>query len=797
MEGFDCKAEAAALDYAARGIPVFPCNPHPDKKQGSKKPLTTRGFYDATTDPDQIRRWWAKWPEALIGMPTGERSGVFVLDVDVAEGVDGEASLMALQEREGPLPETPIVITPRGGRHFVFRHPGGKVKCSTSEIGDGLDIRGDGGYVILPPSTMLDGRDYRWRTHAAEVAPPDAPEWLLGMVCEAAPKQDRQEKPGAAQGDFDPFTAYAETQAGEARTEQAEAQAGHNLRYAEKALKDEVEKVRRATPKTRNHTLNRAAFNLGTLVGAGVLDEGKVKAELRAAAADCGLTEDDGKVSVEKTIESGLRAGMAQPRDLSKIRGARRTRNTASPQPGGFSLDEDSVARAFAAERRDVLRYCHSTGKWFCWDGTQGAREETKLAFCWARELCRKLNAAADPDDRNPAMAKASAAAAVERYAQADRAFAVTQEIWDRDNFLLNTPEGTVDLRTGELRPHRQEDYCTKQAFIGPAATADHPLWSRFLAEATRGDVELQRFMQQLAGYALTGDVREHALFFIYGPGGNGKGVFLNTLTNILADYATTAAMDTFTASQFDKHPTDMAMLKGARLVSVSETEEGRPWAEARIKTMTGGDPITARFMRMDFFTYKPQFKLLIVGNHKPVLRNVDDAARRRFNIIPFTYKPPVVDKQLEEKLRAEYPAILRWMIDGCLDWQRNGLVRPKVVTEATEEYFRDQDLFKQWLDECCDVDRRYEDTTAALYASWKVFAEANGEPYGTSKSLSQQLARDARFASKAKVRRARGFTGLRIKPTEAHQPHEAQENAYTAYAEEQAASHTRGAPQF
>ena len=172
---------------------------------------------------------------------------------------------------------------------------------------------------------------------------------------------------------------------------------------------------------------------------------------------------------------------------------------------------------------------------------------------------------------------------------------------------------------------------------------------------------ELQRFLQQMAGYCLTGDISEHALFFVYGTGGNGKGVFLNTVAGILGDYAATAAMDTFTASQGDRHPTDLAMLRGARLVTAAETEEGRAWAESRIKQLTGGDPITARFMRQDFFTFQPAFKLVIVGNHKPVLRNVDEAARRRFNIIPFTRKPPKPDQAARGKAQggmARHPAL-------------------------------------------------------------------------------------------------------------------------------------------
>jgi putative DNA primase/helicase len=160
---------------------------------------------------------------------------------------------------------------------------------------------------------------------------------------------------------------------------------------------------------------------------------------------------------------------------------------------------------------------------------------------------------------------------------------------------------------------------------------------------------------------------------FCYGPGGNGKTVLLNTVSAIRGDYATVAAMETFVASQFDQHPTDMAMLCGARLVTAAETEEGRAWAETKIKQLTGGDPISARFMRQDFFTYKPTFKLMIIGNHEPALRNVDDAARRRINIVPFIRKPAVIDKQLEDKLRVEWPGILRWMIQGCLNWQTVG----------------------------------------------------------------------------------------------------------------------------
>jgi putative DNA primase/helicase len=287
--------------------------------------------------------------------------------------------------------------------------------------------------------------------------------------------------------------------------------------------------------------------------------------------------------------------------------------------------------------------------------------------------------------------------------------------------------------------------------------------WEKFLEETTGNDRELIRYLQQWAGYSLTGDTKEHALVFVYGGGGNGKSVFLNTISGIIGEYGIVAAMDTFTASKDTKHPTDLAMLRGARMVTASETEEGRAWAEARIKQMTGGDEISARFMPQDFFTFKPQFKLTIVGNHKPVLQNVDDAARRRFNII--TRKPATPDRELEQKLKAEWPAILRWMILGCLDWQKHGLVRPDSIVQATEEYFNDQDLFGQWLDECGDVERdnphKWE-SAAELFKSWKEYAETAGERPGTTKSLAALVSRG--FAKKRVTGGRTAYVGVRLK---------------------------------
>jgi putative DNA primase/helicase len=435
--------------------------------------------------------------------------------------------------------------------------------------------------------------------------------------------------------------------------------------------------------------------------------------------------------------------------------------------PSSFSNDivtEDSVAAKFVERHGRDLRYCHHAGSWYQWNGTLWCKDEVGRAFHSARILARQL--ASEQKERARLKASSSSfAGGVERFAARDPVVTATAHTWDRDLYLLGTPAGTVDLRTGELREARREDYITKSTAVAPSETADCPRWLKFLDEATGGDQALIEFMQQWCGYCLTGNTQEHALVFVHGDGGNGKGTFLNTATSILQDYATTAAMDTFIASKGDKHTTDVAMLHGARLVTASETEEGRAWAEARIKQLTGGDNITARFMRQDNFTFKPQFKLMIIGNHKPVLRNVDDAARRRFNIIPFVCKPKVPDVTLETKLKEEWPGILRWMIDGCLIWQQAGrLTRPKVVLDTTNEYFADQDLFRLWIEECCETGKpTLWDTSTNLFQSWKTWALANGEEPGTSKRFSQAMQRH-HFAPFRKDK-ARGFRGIEVKP--------------------------------
>lgn len=322
---------------------------------------------------------------------------------------------------------------------------------------------------------------------------------------------------------------------------------------------------------------------------------------------------------------------------MDRLRAVAATDDNDVDRPPEYS--DESLALRFTEAHKDELRYVAAWGRWLIREPSVWRFDDTLHAFNLSRRICRAAAAMCNNPEIAARVASARTVAAVERLAKADQHHAATVDQWDTDPWLLNTPGGVVDLRTGRMRPHRAEDYMTKITAVAPGG--DCPRWMAFLDRITAGDGSLQDFLRRVAGYALTGITREHALFFGFGTGANGKGTFLNTLTAILGGYASVAQMETFTASPFDRQPADLATLRGARLVTSQETEEGRRWAEARIKALTGGDPITARFMRQDFFTFTPTFKLFIAGNHKPALRAVDEAIRRRFHLIPFEVAIP------------------------------------------------------------------------------------------------------------------------------------------------------------
>jgi putative DNA primase/helicase len=414
--------------------------------------------------------------------------------------------------------------------------------------------------------------------------------------------------------------------------------------------------------------------------------------------------------------------------------------------PRGPEHSDDALALEFVSQFGADSRFVAQRGKWFFWNSGRWKLDETLRAFDLARTICRDHAMRCDNSQHlASALASAKTIGAVERLAKTDRHIAATIDLFDTDPFIFNNQTTTVDLRTGVDREPRREDYCTKSSAVTAPSAEACPLWMKFLSRVTKDNAELIGFLQRFLGYCLTGNVREHVLAFLYGTGSNGKSVFVSTAAGILGDYAVVAAMETFIASNVDRHPTEIAKLMGARLVVARETQKGRRWDEAKIKNLTGGDKLTGRFMRGDFFDFEPTHKLLLAGNHKPTLRSVDEAMRRRILLVPFTETIPIEERdlKLEEKLKAEWPSILRWMIDGCLEWQRDGLQVPKIVREATDEYLEDHDTLAQWLEEMVDTDvkdPRAFVPTRELFASWRKWCDSRNFKVSNESAFAESL---------------------------------------------------------
>lgn len=495
----------AALAYAAKGYPVFPC------QAGGKRPLSAHGCKDASTDPDRIREWWLETPSASIGLATGERL--------VAVDIDGETGRAAL-DKVGPLPDTLTVQTGGGGRHLYFDPGGAKIGNSAGKLGPGIDVRGEGGYVIAPPSRHATGRRYLFRRAKGTSAPPIAtlPKALLARLTRPEFGTTNGYAPAPLPADLDGGTPYGLA-----------------------ALQHEVADVLFAAKGRRNHQLNLSTFNLAQLAAGGELSEDVARAELAAAALACGLSETEAR----RTIESGLRAGMSQPRRAPESRATLKPREEVSSRVESLkSATATESVDALAAElssqhptdlgncRRLVhrhggdLRYAAGLG-WLAWDGKRWRPDGDGEVARRAKDSVRMIyaeSATIGSDDRRRKLAQHAVAsearsriAAMIGLASTEPEVVVAAAKLDANPWELNVGNGLLDLRTGILKPHARESLCSKLIAIEYDDDATSREWDEFLKCTTDGDDELVGFLRRAAGYSLTGDVREEVLFFGHG----------------------------------------------------------------------------------------------------------------------------------------------------------------------------------------------------------------------------------------------------------------------------------------
>jgi len=424
----------------------------------------------------------------------------------------------------------------------------------------------------------------------------------------------------------------------------------------------------------------------------------------------------------------------------------------------------EQYARIFVAQHGENLRFVEPFGTWLVWDEPDGVwRPDNARAMEVVGDFCLAASNCREKKGEREKLGSFAFVFGLERRLRSKLAATVAE--WDANPMILNTPgPWTIDLETGERRESCREDRCTKSTAVGVMGVC--PLWCRFLDDVCAGSADRIAYLQRVAGYACTGSTAEQCLFFLFGTGQNGKGVFVRTLAWVLKDYAAASAIETFTAGM-TRHLEELAVLRGARLVHTSETDRDKTWNEARLKQVTGGDYIRANYMRQNSFEFLAAFKLFVSGNHKPALNSVDKAVKRRFNLIPFDVEIPDDrrDPELEDRLKLEGPGILAWIVEGCVQWQLKGLAPPADVRAATETYIGDEDLVGQWLQDCCELGPNGYTKTATLFSDpvcgWRQYAEKRGEHPGQLRNLSNELV-------KRKFRNfRRGFKGLELRSVE------------------------------
>ncbi|GAB6841730.1 putative DNA primase/helicase [Methylorubrum rhodinum] len=744
------QAAAGAMRWLRRGKPVLPL------RHRSKEPAVVGGLHAASDKRMVLRTHAAEHPHANYGLLTGRVSDLLVLDVD---GPAGEASLRALERTHRRLPKTIEVRTARG-RHIYLALDGRAARSSVGRLGSGLDVRADGSYVVAAGSLHPSGHRYAYvsgRGLDDLAAPTPAPAWLVAVI---------NQRP----------TSATNAAAAPAATD-AEPSSQRSAAYAAAAVTGELGRLRQARPGHRNAALNTAAYKIGRLGGGGGLDVGAARAQLIEAGRAIGLAPDE----VARTVESGLGAGLVQPRRIPRAEadgGGQSMSDTApsAADPLAAALaalgetDADNADR-FARRHRDAVAYvpgrgvlAYDAGVWRPGGDTLALRLAEETARAIAAEAAH-LNGSGDKTRREAWVRHSLSKPALERMVGlAKGRLEVPGEAFDAQPWLLCVANGTLDLRTGQLRPHDPADRLTRRAAVAHDPKATCPLFRQFLHDSLGGDREAIAFVQRAVGMSLTGDVSGQVLFYLKGCGRSGKSTLANLLRELLGGYACHTGVETFTVKRHEPIPADLARLDGMRLVTAGEINHIQQFDEARVKGMTGGDPITARHLYGQPFEYRPQFTLWLYANEFPKVRATDEAFWRRIRVIPFDVAVPEgrIDRELPAKLRAEGPGILNWALAGCRAWQREGLEPPRAVREATAQWRHGADHVRRWLRERTGTAAGARTPAAALHADFRTWCEEAGEKVLGMAGLKARLLELGHRSEK--TRQGNFWVGLRLR---------------------------------
>jgi putative DNA primase/helicase len=690
-----------------RGLSVIALD-HPDAtretdpKRIGKVPRTRwELFQRAHASDDNLKAWFGNGTPSNLAIVTGAVSNVVSIDGDSPE---------ALEWMRAHLPPTEMRTKTARGEHWFYRHPGTPIPNKARLRIDGsplaIDVRGDGGYVVGPTSKHATGTVYERLGSWPPVPelPAFDPAWI------ATPEPPAPTRPAPPSGVIPDRE--------------------HLLRRARAY-------IARVPPAIEGQGGDTHTFQLACRLLRGfALDDGDVFDLMQEWNAGCQPPWTD------RELEDKIRSARKHGKEPIGARAA-----TAPPsllhsehqrvRPGPFACTDTGNAEAFAAWFGDQWRYDYQRGVWRHWETPVWATDSDGLVYRHAKAaMRRRFHETAAIEELQDRTATAKWAISSESRARLEAClFLATKETpiadagdgWDVDPYLLACANGVLDLHSGDFRAGHQGDRLTMQTARPYEPAARCPRFERFMLEITGHDRALVDYLQRALGYSLTGDISEQCLWFVFGPGSGGKTTLLRTIGNTLGSYAYTAPFSTFLKDQHGNTVTnDLATLQGKRFVAASEVRERARLDEGRVKSLTGGDPMTARFLHQEFFTFRPTLHLWLAVNHKPVVTDDSYGFWRRVRLVPLTQRFPITPS-LEGELQGEAAGILAWLVRGCLLWQAEGLSAPESVAAATAEYEEDSDPMTDFLNAECEVHPAATIGASEFYRLYSEWAERAG----------------------------------------------------------------------
>ncbi len=750
----------AALRYAEHGLVVIPlhgidpatlrCLCGQTDCAAGKHPIE-KGWQHQRPDVQRTRRQFAQYEGANVGLVMGGPCRLLTIDID---GPKGREALAGLERKLGALPDTLISRSGRadGGEHRLFVVPEtlDMAALKNRALAPHVDVRTTGGQIVVAPSLHSSGNRYAWVNHGPIAAIPEA--WYQHMVGPKEPPRNLA-KPR-------PLTAPRVSRSAYSKSLDRSTSGDRKKEYVHAALQNACDAIRKAPDGSRNDVLNTQTYSIAGLVASGHLDAEQAYPTLEEAAIEAGLQI----AEIQTTMASAIRNGEARPREIPE---PRKTRSNAVPAQDDTVLDPDDPgpqdpekrgeptwalqytdvlnAEQFVREHGDSLRYCLEREDWLKWGGQRWVHDPlapSKLAQQTARSLAAKVinDGLEKPWKIIERVLRISSVSAMIHLARAHLVVKIDE--FDADQWLFNCDNGTLAAKDASFRRHNPNDLITRQSPVAYDPNATCPTWSECLARWLP-DPNVRAFVQRLAGYWLTGEIREHVLPVFWGKGGNGKSTFLETLLYVMGDYAAAIPASTLMEHDHEQHPTERARLKGLRLAVASESKEQKTLDDGTVKLLTGGDTISARFMHKDFFEFEPTHKLVLITNHKPRIKGTDEGIWRRVLLVPWTVVIPESqrDTKLKAKLRAEAPGILKWIVDGCLAWQREGLNPPEAVRAATAQFRGESDTIGRFLSQRCTTRIPSAVVSATdLYRAFEAWCREEGETPSTQTRFGRDL---------------------------------------------------------